>query len=244
MNPAKKITFTITHNFMGTLTGFPWFVLRCIIVFLVFVYLPVSAPGDTIQKALQRSGYSQSQREAIRRVIIDAEKDGIPQELLLPRLEEGIAKKVPGERMLEVLRNDSLRLQEAREILMEIDGGWALIEDRGSWARTANLLAGGTSPLEVKQIAASCRNRWKDYRGATYLFVSLVQWGLSRESSLKLTIALLQSSIMGKDFPGIMDLLVEGRRLRLQPEIVAERITNALSRAKTLEELKENVLYR
>jgi hypothetical protein len=126
---------------------------------------------------------------------------------------------------------------------MEVEGS-ILIEDKSSWARTANLLAGGASVQEVKQIAKASHNRWMDYRNATYLFVSLVQWGLSRESSLKLTTAVLQSSITGEDFPGIMDLLAEGRRLRIQPETVAERIINVLPGAKTLEELREIVLYR
>lgn len=244
MRPAIKITPTITHKFMGTRTGFPWIVLLYVIFSWLTIYPRASVFGDNIQSVLQKSGYSQSQREAINRVIVEAEKDGIPQELLLPRLEEGIAKKVAGEKMLEALRDDIRRLREAREILMEVEGGWTLIEDRSSWARTANLLAGGASPQEVKQIAASSRNRWKDYRSATYLFFSLIQWGLAREISLKLTMAVLQSSITGEEFPGILDLLVEGRRLRIQPETVAERIRNVLPEIKTLEELKEIVIYR
>jgi len=244
MMSIKTISNT-TRNAVGTIRRFPQCILFSLVLFLIFfACVPIQVVAETYVSILRRSNYPESQQEAIRNEIEEAIKEGIPEELLIPRLEEGIAKRASGAKVLNVLEGNIQRLKEARRILMAVGVGNELLKDRGAWARTANLLAKGISQEEITQIAAFSRNRWKDYRDATYLFVSLVQWGLPREKALKLTTSVLQSSIRGKDFAGVVDLLIDGRRFHISPEELAGRIIEKLPLVKTFEELEEKVLYR
>jgi len=244
MMPVQINVSSINQYTAGIHTGFPRWIILCTFTALFIFSLFTNALGENIQSVLEKSGYSPSLKQSITNLIVEAEAEGIPGELILPRLEEGVAKSVPGEKVLNVLRDDIQRLKQAREILMEVEGGSVLIEDKAAWARTANLLAGGISPQEIKKITSFSKNRWKDYRSASFLFVSLVQWGLSKESSLELIRAVLSSPLRGEDFAGIVELFVEGRRLRIQPETLLQRMIEQLPEATTPQELREMILYR
>jgi hypothetical protein len=53
---------------------------------------------------------------------------------------------------------------------------------------------------------------------------------------------LLASPISGERFPGIMELFIEGRRLRLPPETLVRRLLQQLPEARTIEELRQKCL--
>jgi hypothetical protein len=200
------------------------------------------AAADDLAGALGRSGYGRSERAEIERFFQEAERWGIPEGLLLPRLEEGVAKRVGCTRLLSALKLEREHLLEARSLLERTHGGEVLLADAAAWARTANLLAAGVSPEEVEALADASRARPGDFRGASYLYVALRDWGLPPELSLALARDVLASALRGESFPGILDLLGEGRRRRLAPEEIVARIREQLRRAHSLEELRE-LLY-
>lgn len=199
-------------------------------------------PAQSLEAALARSRFSPEQQRAIAEQFREAALQGIPVSLLLPRLEEGIAKKVPAARLQEALRGQAGLLLEARALLVGTPGGEALLADPASWARTANLLAGALPAAEVRRLAGFCAKRPADYRQATSLYLSLVEWGLDRGKAQELLGALLDSRLPGESFPGVMEILVEGRRQRLAPEELVRRLLLQLPNTVSMEELKRRTM--
>jgi hypothetical protein len=199
-------------------------------------------PAQSLETALARSRFPPEQQRAIEEQFREAALQGIPVSLLLPRLEEGIAKKVPAARLQEALRGQAGLLLEARALLVGTPGGEALLADPASWARTANLLAGALPAAEVRRLAGFCAKRPADYRQATSLYLSLVEWGLDRGKAQELVGALLDSRQPGESFPGVMEILVEGRRQRLAPEELVRRVLLHLPDTVSMEELKRRTL--
>ena len=214
----------------------------CLLVFLLASgAAAVTAAADDLEELLRRGGFDPARRGDVRAVFEEAADRGVPSALLLPRVEEGLAKGVPADRMLRGIERELSLLLEAREILSEEAG--VLLKDQASWARTANLLAGGLSQREVRTLARVASARPRDYRSATYLYVALAEWGLPRDQAGLLLEALVASRVPGEEFAGIVEILVEGRRARIPPERLAERIRAALPRVQNLDELKKTVLY-
>ena len=213
---------------------------RPLLAGLLFVFFLASAStGSTqsVEAALGRSAYSQSHKSAITAFFTEIEEEGIPVDLLLPKLEEGIAKRVPAPRVLDVLQREAEGLAEARELILRVQGGRRLLSDRASWARTANLLAGDFSMGEIEALINLCVSRAETFRPATYLYAALTDWGLTGESALELVAALLDSSISPDTYMGVMDLLAAGRRRRIAPEELVHRILEHLDHADTIQEL-------
>ena len=77
---------------------------------------------------------------------------------------------------------------------------------------------------------------------ADSLYLSLVDWGLERGQARDLLGALLESRQPGESFPGVMEILMEGRRQRLAPEELVRRLLLHLPEAATMEELRRRSL--
>jgi hypothetical protein len=225
--------------------GFLGFLLRgC--RHLLWVWLILAAGGgaaaaDDLDDALRASSLEATQQTAVHRLFDEAAAEGVPARMLLPRLEEGLAKGAPGERVLLALEREMGYLLEARQILTA--EGEGLLREEASWARAANLLAGGLPPEEVGTLVRILRPRPRDFRPATYLYVALVDWGLPREQARSLLGALVGSALPGEEFGGVMELLARGRRLRIAPEEMVRRIRDSVGRARSLDELGTLVLY-
>lgn len=209
-------------------------------LFCIF-FLSAGSTGfaQSVEAALGRSSYSQSHKSAITVFFTEIEEREIPVDLLLPKLEEGIAKRVPAPRVLDVLKREAENLAEARELILRVQGGRPLLSDRASWARTANLLAGDFPMGEIEALVKLCVSRAETFRPATYLYAALTDWGLTGDSALELVAALLDSSIPPDTYMGVMDLLAAGRRRRIAPEELLQRILEHLDHAATVQELEK-----
>jgi hypothetical protein len=200
------------------------------------ISLPIYA--QSVESALARSGYSEVHRDAIIAFFAETEDSDIPAELLLPKLEEGIAKSVPAPRVLLALRREAENLRRTRALMLRSDAGERLLADPASWARTANLLAVGVSEGEVEELIALCKRRNEGFRPATYLYVAVREWGLDRGPAFDLIRALVESSIPPDSYMGVMDLLAGGRRRRIPPEELVQRIQQNLEHANSIKELE------
>ena len=210
---------------------------------LFLLLLGAGVGADNLSDVLERSNFNESQKQDVQALFSDCREAGVPDRLLLPRLEEGVAKRVTAARVLSVLRQNLDTLVEARSILTDTPGGASLLADDSSWLRTANLLASGLDAEEIGQIAASSRLRQKDYREATSLYVSLLEWGLSRADAMNLVQSLLSSSVAGEDFAMVTELLAAGRRLRIPPEELIRRIEAELPTVDSVEQLQDRILF-
>jgi len=211
---------------------------------LLLAGLLAAAPlaAQSLGEALDRGRFGPGERAAIEQQFREAGQQGIPVSLLLPRLEEGIAKRVPAPRLQEALRGQADLLLRARSLLTAVPGAEVLLAEPASWARTANLLAGGLPADEVRLLAGDCLRRPADYRPATSLYLSLVEWGLERDQARQLLLALLDSRQAGDSFPGVMEILVEGRRQRLSAGELVRRLLLHLPGTTSMEELKRRIL--
>ncbi len=204
---------------------------------LLVVGLPIYA--QSVESALERSGYSQTHKHSIITFFAEAEQSEIPTDLLLPKLEEGIAKGIPAPRVLGALMKEADNLLRTRALMLRSEEGRMLLVDPASWARAANLLSVGVAEDEIEQLIALCDARIEGFRPASYLYVAVMEWGLSGDTSLDLIGALLSSSIPLDSYMGVMDLLTIGRRRRIAPEELVQRIQQHLGRAKSIKELEK-----
>lgn len=214
----------------------PSFIVILCTVLLV-IGLPISA--QSVDSALARSGYSQTHKDSIMTFFAETEESDIPAELLLPKLEEGIAKGIPAPRVLDALMKEAGHLRQTRALILRSEEGQRLLADPASWARTANLLAVGVSEEEIQELIALCKHRIEGFRPATYLYVAVSQWGLARKPAFDLIGALLASSIPPKSYMGVMDLMAGGRRRRIAPEELVQRIRQHLEHAESIKELEK-----
>jgi hypothetical protein len=204
---------------------------------LLVIGIPVCA--QSVESALARSSYSKTNRDSIVAFFDEIEQADIPADLLLPKLEEGIAKGVPAPRVLGALTKEADNLQRARVLILRSEEGERLLADPASWARAANLLAVGISEEQIEVLIALCGRRVEGFRPATYLYVAVLEWGLPRDPAFDLIGALLASSIPPDSYMGVMDLLAIGRRRRIAPEELVQRIQQHLAHATSIKELEK-----
>jgi hypothetical protein len=214
--------------------------LACLLGGLSFLS-PQSLRADDLKGALDRGGFQNGERRQIEELFDQASAQGIPEGILLPRLQEGVAKAATAERLLAALARERDLLLQARELLLGTEGGAQQMEDPASWARTANLLNIGLPAEQLGVLILASAPRPADYRPASYLYVALLQWGIGPEAALALVRAALSSSLPGRDFPGLVDLLTEGRMRRIPVEQTLEQLARELPRAAGLQALRRRL---
>jgi hypothetical protein len=225
----------------GNLSIFPFLTLL-VLAACINLASPVCY-GDTLSSLLKNNPYSEQQLKAIEEIFKKAEEEGILEDLILPRLEEGIAKKVSFERILDVLTQEIEHLKISKRILLSAINGFNPEEHPELWSRAAILLASGISEQDIQILASASASRLPAFRNATTLYVSLLRWRLEKKIALNLVTALLDSSLDEGEFHGVMNILIMGRKLYIPPEELSERIIKELPDSTTLESIKEKVLY-
>ena len=196
-----------------------------------------------LDSILASSPYPPADRASIRSLFTEFHAMHIPAEILLPRLAEGAAKRIPLARIEAVLREDARFLEGARAALASAPGGSALIADQAAWALTATLLETGASVSDISALAIASRGESRPYRMGGVLYASLMAWGLSRERALKVTRSALRSSLPPEQLPGIVNLFEQGRRMAIPPDRLAGRLIDVLPSVRNIEDLRRAVLY-
>jgi hypothetical protein len=69
--------------------------------------------------------------------------------------------------------------------------------------------------------------------------VAIQDWGLDREPAFDLIGSLLASSIPPDSYLGVLDLLAGGRRRRIPPEELVQRIRENLEQATSIKDLEK-----
>lgn len=237
---CKKFNVSHTHSTIRKINkGFLCVFIICISLFYIF---PVWA-DTSLLSVLEQSSYTDKQKEIIRLVFEEAEAQGIPSELILPRLEEGIAKKVPVNRLIKVLTKEIECLVQAHDLLLSVDPDLVLSETPSIWLRTGILFSKHIPAETVRAIAGACMSRWEDYRDATVLYLSLTQWGLKSSEALMIVDSVLKSAIPGPDFIGIITIFIRGRSMNISPEEIITRMKEVINDIDSIETLEEKILY-
>lgn len=218
--------------------------LRLILSFVALFVSAVSTFGQdqNLTRLLERSEFGSATEAAIVDLFQEAKAEGVPESLLLPRLQEGISKNVPPARIVHALENDLATLLTARALLENVTGGHRIISDTARWARAANFLSAGRSEAELLSIGEACASEPESFRQATVLYISLHEWGITQASVVDLVEGAVDSSLDPREFSGIPELFALARRERVRPERMVQRILSALPRADSLRELRSMVI--
>lgn len=220
--------------------------LRTLATALIAAVLMGAAVGVAaldLDSILARSGYSATEKEAIQSILSQADQQKVPRDLLLPRLAEGVAKGARFQLTVDVLSSSLRSLERARTLLESLPEGRNLLADPAAWSITATLLETGAKEQEIQMLEDTAQGNSSVYRKAGFLHASLTSWGLSRQASLNVALTALRSKLPPDQYLGVVDVFEEGRQKRISPDHLAERVTQALSEAKDLDDLRRAVLY-
>lgn len=211
---------------------------------LLFLFATLGAAAlfaQSLEQILDRSNYSEAEREAVREVFGRAESYSIPDRMLTPRLAEGIAKGVPAQRLIAVLSQDVERIRRARELLEEAAPDSELSASSGAWSRTATLLAAGVPVSVLERLAEAAEQEPSAYRPATELYVSLTDWGLAAELAGELCASVVRSSVPPDQYPVVVEILTEARRSRMNPESVAEELVELFPESSSVRSIRRQL---
>ncbi|RPJ07186.1 MAG: hypothetical protein EHM28_08065, partial [Spirochaetaceae bacterium] len=148
-------------------------ILTC---FFIFSIIPAFSQ-ENIQDILSKSNFIETEKSEITSFFASIEKDGIPSRFLLPRLEEGMAKKMPFQKIMTVLENEATALKRAQVVLLEAVPSFSFMQEEAVWMHTALLFNKKVPESGIRMVVGASATRWKDFRLATELYFSLVQWG-------------------------------------------------------------------
>jgi hypothetical protein len=213
---------------------------RLLLWSMLLVIAGDTAFAQSLDSVLERSSFSESERAQIHELFATAEQAGIPEDLLLPRLAEGIAKKVPAQRIAATLRREIADLVEARSVLVAVEAE-ELVAEAATWARAANLLDAGLGEESIRSLAIAAVPRTQTFRPASTLLVSLMEWGLSEIDATALAAAAASSELAPEAYAVVLDLLIEGRVQRLDLRETVQSLLDQIPNASSARELRRAV---
>jgi len=210
-----------------------------------------SSWDDQLDVLLPKRNLTEQESTTIRGVFIDAESRRIPTELLMPRLEEGLAKQVSPEGVAQVLNRELAAYDTTRALILQVLGqkaGDQMLQAVLPWTRTVLLALQGTPDTVLAELLKAfnqqkSKDKWDNYRFGCTLYAALLQWGMDQKDSLALVVAVSKSTLPGSDYRGVLDLIIAGGKLRVSPEVMTERIIQAVPKARSIEVLETRVLY-
>src|SRR6056297_691175 len=202
-----------------------------------------SGATSKVESILREHRYSELDMQGVLKVFREAEKGGLPGEMLVPRVQEGVAKAVPASRLQAALKRDIDYLLSAQRLFAEAEAEEVFLNREDQWKRAANMLAAGFGSDELANLIQICKVDPEKFRPLSLLYASLSTWGLSKEDGLLVTKALVSSSISTEEYEGILDLYRTARRERIRPEELTERIATQAGSSKSVEELERLILH-
>ena len=202
-----------------------------------------SGASSKVEGILEEHGYTRTEIQSVLNSFELAESKDIPGDMLVPRVQEGVAKGVPVPRLQMALKNDIEYLMSARRLFAEAEAEEVFLNREDQWKRAANMLAAGFGSDELANLIQICKVDPEKFRPLSLLYASLSTWGLSKEDGLLVTKALVSSSISTEEYEGILDLYRTARRERIRPEELTERIATQAGSSKSVEELKRVILH-
>lgn len=198
---------------------------------------PHGAVGDDVAEVLRRARIDSASEMTIDKLFIEAESVGIPSELLLPRLQEGVSKRVDASLVIEALRNEITYLISARDIVGRDPDGALILEDQSNWFRAANFLRAGQSEETLLVVTHACAGRPESFRPATLLYLSISEWGIEEALGLELVEAVVVSNLDPSAYPEVTALLSDARRAHMNLEDAVSRIAEYLRDGRSLRQI-------
>ena len=211
--------------------------------------LPAGTWDARVTDSLQRTSYSEQDKRQVQTLFTQAEEQQAPVELLIHRLDEGVAKKVPAHLVQQALQQELDSFTKAKEIVLTyLDTREAerILADTAVWSRIATLYRQGIPNQDLGELINAFNEqpsseKWNNFRYGGGLLIALRQWGVPHESSLAVVKALAKSSISGDEYRMVVDLFNTALANRISTEEMAQRIIEAAPRSLTMSILERQV---
>jgi hypothetical protein len=197
-----------------------------------------SGASSKVEAILEEHGYARTEVQGVLNSFELAESRDIPGDMLVPCVQEGVAKGVPAPRLQVALKNDIEYLMSARRLFAEAEAETVFLNRESQWKRAANMLAAGYGSDELTILIQICKKNPEKFRPISFLYASLSIWGLSKEDGLSVADALVSSAIPTAEYEGILDLYRSARR-----EELTERIVAQAGSSESVEELERMILH-
>jgi len=252
-----RSSFTTNENLFAD-AGVPQGTLRCysfvvIAVLLFFWSSPLllsaeeeeafSAESRRVEGILEDHGYTRTEIGGVLSIFEMAESQDIPGDMLVPRVQEGVAKGVPASSLQAALKRDVDYLINAQRLFAQAESEEVFLNREGEWKRAANMLAAGFGSEELAKLIQICKENPEKFRPISFLYASLSSWGLSEADGLLVAEALVSSSIPTEEYEGILDLYRTARRERIRPEELSRRIAVSAGSSEGVDELERMILH-
>ena len=202
-----------------------------------------------VEQKLQSSQFSETDKDQLMGILEQAEQQLIPTEVLVLRLEEGLAKRIPPHSLYNALMLELQAYNETRKLVLDRLGhqeGTRVLSDSTIWSRTATLYRQGVPEVDLAALLdmfnrQKSQEKWDNYRYGGGLLIALRQWGLDNGPSLSVIEALSRSPIQGEDYRVVVDLFTTGFANRIAPDDMVRRIVQSAPRSRSITMLERLV---
>jgi len=234
---------------------FPKFYIAVLLIIFMIsggVLSAASAWDEGLVWVMDRFGVTKTEQTLLVETVREFERQEVPPSVLVPRVEEGIAKNVAIERIISVIEREGSAYIRARTIIertVSKQDAEALTTNISLWTRTATLLLQGVEEQTVSALLKlfselrQTEDKWENFRYGTLLYTALVDWGLNDTNSIRIISAVAASDIPGEDYKGVMDILLSASGYRVPVNEMIRRIEQMSSQAGSIEGLSMRVLY-
>ncbi|MDY7028820.1 MAG: hypothetical protein SVR04_11035 [Spirochaetota bacterium] len=234
------------QNGLGTGLARPVPVL-CILVFFFLLVCTANAPLyaediKELRNILEEGDWGAADTETVLEIVREAALQGIPPEMIVPRIKEGLAKNVAAPRLAAAIEKEISLLIEARKVIRDVPGAEDFAGQFNLWQRTANLLSAGISSGETRSLIEVCLRETEAFQPASALYVVLTEWGLPKEYSLRIVRAAVSSDLDYSEYSLLPSLFARARRDYIAPEDMVGRIVSELPNVGSVRQLENRVL--
>ena len=205
-------------------------ILRSTALIAVLVVLSSSilyADATELDRWFRRSDNAEryaGRREAIVAVLREAEADHLPSDSMVKLVQEGAAKRVPPERLLDALTAERDRLEASARILAS--HGHRTTDD--AVERLAIAQRGGVTPAVLDSIARAAKTTRQTVAAAEAI---MQLYGVARVDATHaegLAVALVETDTPISAYGSVPSLVLKGRAAGLSPEETMEIVIDTL----------------
>jgi hypothetical protein len=216
---------------------------------LVGSILPAGTWNARFERTVESAHFTESEEQQIHNLLTEAQEDQIPVDLLVLRLEEGVAKRVPTSTLFNALELERQAYSYTRDLIVHelgLQEAERIVSDNTIWSRVTTIYRQGVPDEDLKALIAMFNKqrsaeRWNNFRYGGGLLIALRQWGLEETLSLQVVEALSRSSIPGEDYRAVIDLFNAGISNRTSLEDIANRIIDSAPNSRSLKVLERMV---
>lgn len=199
--------------------------------------------------ALRSTTYAQQEKNQLQTVLEQADEERVPIDMLLLKLEEGIAKNIPAQPLYAALDRELQGFTHTRQLVyqqLERIEAERLLSDSTIWSKIATLYHQGVPDSDLGALIGmfnkqQSKDKWNNFRYGGGLLIALRQWGLTDRLSLDVVQAISSSTILGEDYRKVLDLFNIGFAARISPASMAQRIIEAAPKSRSITTLERMV---